>query len=42
MKIELHKQFKVPVDGLNGLIPIAEEIMVKKKKKTIKGQTAYE
>jgi protein LTV1 len=33
MKIELHKQFKVPVDGLNGLIPIAEEVIVKKKKK---------
>lgn len=32
-KIELHKQFKVPIDGLNGLIPIAEEIEVKKKKK---------
>ena len=43
MKIELHKQFKVPVDGLNGLIPIAEETMIKKnKKKRVKGETAYE
>ena len=33
-KIELHKQFKVPIDGLNGLIPIAEEIEVKKKQKS--------
>ena len=30
MKIELHKQFKVPVDGL---IPLAEEITLKKEKK---------
>ena len=31
MKIELHKQFKVPVDGL---IPMAEEIVkIKEKKK---------
>jgi hypothetical protein len=29
-KIELHSQFKVPIDGLNGLIPIAEEVRVKK------------
>jgi hypothetical protein len=36
MKIELHKQFKVPIDGLNGLIPIAEEVIVKKKKKNAK------
>ncbi len=35
MKIELHKQFKVPVDGLQGLIPIAEEINIKKKKKKL-------
>lgn len=30
MKIELHKQFKVPVDGL---MPIAEEITIQKEKK---------
>jgi len=30
LKIELHKQFKVPIDGL---IPLAEEIIVKKEKK---------
>ena len=30
MKIELHKQFKVPVDGL---IPLAEEITIQKEKK---------
>lgn len=30
MKIELHKQFRVPVDGL---MPIAEEILVQKEKK---------
>lgn len=30
MKIELHKQFRVPVDGL---IPIAEEITIAKEKK---------
>mmetsp|Transcript_45146 Transcript_45146/g.59867 ORF Transcript_45146/g.59867 Transcript_45146/m.59867 type:complete len:96 (+) Transcript_45146:1512-1799(+) len=30
MKIELHKQFRVPVDGL---IPLAEEITLKKEKK---------
>lgn len=29
-KIELHKAFKVPVDGL---MPIAEEILIKKEKK---------
>jgi hypothetical protein len=33
MKIELHKQFKVPVDGL---IPMAEEIVVQKEKKAAK------
>ena len=32
-KIELHSQFKVPIDGLNGLIPIAEEVRKKKKQK---------
>lgn len=32
MKIELHKQFKVPMDGL---IPLAEEITLKKEKKEI-------
>ena len=30
MKIELHKQFRVPIDGLT---PIAEEIIVAKDKK---------
>jgi len=30
MKIELHKAFRVPVDGL---IPIAEEIVLAKEKK---------
>lgn len=30
MKIELHKQFKVPIDGL---IPIAEEITIHKEKR---------
>jgi hypothetical protein len=42
MKIELHKQFKVPIDGLNGLIPIAEEISLKKKKKKEGGTQAFE
>ena len=31
IKIELHKQFKVPIDGL---IPLAEEITIQKEKKT--------
>ena len=35
MKIELHKQFKVPVDGL---IPLAEEITLKKAKKAVNNQ----
>ena len=30
MKIELHKQFKVPVDGL---IPLAEEITIQKERR---------
>jgi len=30
MKIELHKQFRVPIDGL---IPLAEEINIQKEKK---------
>jgi len=30
MKIELHKAFKVPIDGL---APIAEEIIIQKEKK---------
>ena len=30
MKIELHKQFKVPIDGL---IPLAEEITIQKEKR---------
>ena len=42
MKIDLHKQYKVPIDGLNGLIPIAEEIDVKKKEKKIKSKNAFE
>ena len=42
VKIELHKQFKVPVDGLNGLIPIAEEIEVKKKEKKKNQKQAFE
>lgn len=29
-QIKLHSQFKVPVEGLNGLTPIAEVIEVKK------------
>jgi hypothetical protein len=32
LKIELHKQFKVPVTE-GGLIPIAEEVDLKKEKK---------
>lgn len=39
--IQLHKQFKVPVDGLNGLIPIAEEVEVKREKKQA-AKNAYE
>ena len=38
MKIELHKQFKVPVDGL---IPLAEEITIQKEKKTAPGNTPF-
>jgi len=30
MKIELHKQFRVPIDGLT---PMAEEIVLSKEKK---------
>jgi len=40
-KIILDKQFKVPIDGLNGLIPIAEEVEKKKHSKK-KGKAAYE
>lgn len=40
-KIILDKQFKVPIDGLNGLIPIAEEVEKKKQKKK-KSKAAYE
>lgn len=35
MKIELHKQFKVPIDGL---IPLAEEITLIKEKKAVPAQ----
>jgi len=35
MKIELHKQFKVPIDGL---IPLAEEITIRKEKKKVLNQ----
>ena len=38
MKIELHKQFKVPVDGL---IPLAEEITIQKEKKAAPGNTPF-
>ena len=38
MKIELHKQFKVPVDGL---IPLAEEITIQKEKKIAPGNTPF-
>ena len=41
-RIELNKQFKVPVTGLNGLIPIAEEIEKEKKKKVRSEATAFE
>lgn len=41
LKISLDKQFKVPIDGLNGLIPIAEEIEVKKEKKKRNYKNAY-
>ena len=40
--IELHKQFKVPIAGLDGLIPIAEEIEVKKKQKKIDRKKAFQ
>lgn len=42
MKIELDKQFKVPLDGLNGLIPIAEEIIKEKKPKKANAASAFE
>ena len=38
MKIELHKQFKVPIDGL---IPLAEEITVQKDKKNAAENKPY-
>lgn len=38
-KIELHKQFKVPLDGLTSL---AEEIIVQKEKKKVTGKTPYQ
>lgn len=42
MKIELDKQFKVPLEGLNGLIPIAEEIIKEKKPKKANKASAFE
>ena len=42
MKIELHKQFKVPISGLNGLIPVAEEIELKKDNKRKDKSKAFE
>lgn len=42
MKIELHKQFKVPIDGLDGLIPVAEVITKEKKTKKGKNSSAFE
>ena len=42
VKIDLHKQFKVPIDGLDGLIPIAEEIDMKKKEKKKSQKNAFE
>lgn len=42
-KIILDKQFKVPIDGLSGLIPIAEEVEKKKQKKLkLKNQNRFE
>jgi hypothetical protein len=41
-QIQLHSQFKVPVDGLNGLIPTAEEIAFKKERKEKDMTKAYE
>lgn len=41
-KIELHSQFKVPIDGLTGLIPIAEEVKPKKKQQKEKTSMAFE
>ena len=41
-KIDLHKAFRVPVDGLEGLTPMAEEITRKiEKKKAENSTTAY-
>jgi len=37
MKIELHKQFRVPIDGL---IPMAEEIVVQKEQKAKQNATS--
>lgn len=42
LKIALHTQFKVPIDGLDGLIPIAEEIIEKKKAKKKDRKNAFE
>jgi len=42
LAFDLHKQFKVPIDGLDGLIPIAEEIEFKKKEKKKNMKNAFE
>jgi hypothetical protein len=41
-KIELHTQFKVPISGLDGLIPIAEEVHAAKKLKKKNRKQAFE
>lgn len=41
-QIILDKQFKVPIDGLNGLIPTAEVISQKKKEKKQRSETYFE
>jgi hypothetical protein len=41
-RVQLHTQFLVPVEGLNGLIPIAEVIEAKKEKKRVNAEKAFE
>ena len=41
IKIELHKQFKVPIESLNGLTPIAEVIETKKLQKKKDRKNAF-